>query len=939
MSNPAEKINSTITATEENWQYVHLPHFAKFIRGQHLVAFTQEQLRLCKEVDLPLLRQLAYMSEEELLEKSIAGQEDLLLHMENNTLKQRMENEYRKWETDNLEVITQNQLVPEDLVLGTYVRKQAFTHFLPMYTSDMGQLMEILREIDDSERRILLMGTNTHARILQQQIAKHEHFIESVTNTLPGALTVYNITDGELLYHNDGFENLLGYSREDLEAMKSNIFKLMVHPEDMQIVQDAFAKITSSAPGQVITFENRAKLKNGEYSWVRSYMSLFNDDKVNAPARVTSFITNIEEEKQAMHRLANSEKQLLEAQELANIGSYVQDIETDITEVTPQFLKIYEIEDTKDMHFVRERIHPADRERVALAKQEAIDNNTVFDSEFRYVINGREKIIWARGIVTENNGRQYLRGTIMDVSEKKHMLLKLQRSEILHKQAQLMSHIGNWAWNLSQDRLEMSDEMYRIFGVNQDADMHFDTMMAMIHPDDRQKIKDEVLAAAKSGAPVDVQYKIKTPSNIEKVLHTKGQVLLDDNNTPFKMFGTTQDVTKEYEINKQLKESRELSKKITDTTPSLIALFNVKTMKFAFVNKSFETSLGYDVDTVYTGGIDFVRNIIHNEDRAALATQVATQIRLLQKAPQATDAEAIPEFIFRIMCADGMYRWVHTYGTVFERDAKGNIESVLIVSVDITPQVEAEQQLKHQNVQLQQSNKHLEEFAYIASHDLKEPLRKISTFGGRLASLYAAQIDEEGKLYIEKIISSVQRMQTMIDDLMALSTIGGDKIFAPCDLSAILDETLVTLEYKIQKADAQITSDKLPVITAIPSQFRQLFQNLLSNAIKFAHRDRSPHIRIKLSKPGTAVLKQHQLPQQKSYIQLDFTDNGIGFEKDYAEKIFKTFQRLHGKSQYEGNGIGLAICRKVVENHQGVIFATSEYGEGSTFSVILPVQQ
>ena len=939
MSNPAEKINSTIITTEENWQYAHLPDFAKFIRGQHLVAFTQEQLRLCKEVDLPLLRQLAYMSEEELLEKSIAGQEDLLLHIENNTLKERTEENYRKWETDNLEVITQNQLVPEDLVLGAYVRKQAFAHFLPMYTSDLGQVMEITREIDDSERRVLLMGTNTHARILQQQIAKHEHFIESVTNTLPGALTVYNITDDELLYHNDGFENLLGYSREDLEAMKNNIFKSMVHPEDLQIVQDAFAKVTSSAPGQVITYENRAKLKKGNYIWVRSYMSLFNDDKVNAPARVTSFITNIEEEKQAVDRLSNSEKQLLEAQELANIGSYIQDIERDITDVTPQFLKIYEIENSKDMQYVRERIHPADRERVVRAKQEAIDNNTIFDSEFRYVINGGEKIIWARGIVTEDNGRKYLRGTIMDVSEKKHMLLKLQRSEILHKQAQLMSHIGNWSWNLSQDRLEMSDEMYRIFGLPIGSDVQFDTMMGIIHPDHRQKIKDEVLAAAKSGAQVDVQYKIKTPSNIEKVLHTKGQVLLDDHHIPFKMIGTTQDVTKEYEINKQLKESRELSKKITDTTPSLIALFNVKKMKFAFVNKSFETSLGYDIDSIFTGGLNFVKNIIHPEDRQALADQVVAQINQLQKPPSGTDVEAVPEFIFRIACVGGVYHWVHTYGTVFERDAKGNIESVLIVSVDITPQVEAEQQLKHQNVQLQQSNKHLEEFAYIASHDLKEPLRKISTFGSRLASLYAGQIDDEGKSYIDKIIGSVQRMQTMIDDLMALSTIGGDKIFAPCDLAAILDETIVTLEYKIQKADAQITSDKLPVITAIPSQFRQLFQNLLSNALKFAHKDRNPHIHIKLSKPNSTVLKRHLLPQQKSYIQLDFTDNGIGFEKDYAEKIFKTFQRLHGKSQYEGNGIGLAICRKVVENHQGIIFATSDYGEGSTFSVIVPVQQ
>lgn len=932
----AEKLIHTATGLQ-SWVYTYLPQYAKFIRENHLEEFTRETLRLCREVNLPLLRHLDMLPEEHLWQKSLESQVDFLQHAENNTLKDRTESTYGKWETDDLKVIAQNQLVPEDVISGDYARKQAFAKFIPLYTADINHALAILKEIDDFERRVLLMCNATYTRIMQQQIDRHEYFIDNINNTLPGAIGVYNLTDDEVTYSNKGLENMLGYTQQDRE-FSGNTFATLVHPDDAGNVREAFNKVLSAPPGEVSTAECRLKKKNGEYIWVRSYISLYKDSNDNAPAKITAFIVDIEEEKQKATMLVNSREQLLEAQELTNMGSYVQDIENDVTEVTPQFLHIYELNSADEMHIARSRIHPADKEHVANAKQQALNDNTLFDCEFRYIIGDREKIIWARGLPFMQHGRQYLRGTIMDVSEKKHMLLKLQRSEILHKQAQLMSHIGNWTWNILRNKLEISDEMYRIYGIPSNADMTMADLLQLVHAEDRQRVKEAIDTAIENATGIDEQYRVITANNVHKVLHTKGQVLIDDEGIPYKIFGTTQDVTREYEINRQLKESRELSKKITDTTPSLITLFNVKTMKFTFINKTFDTLLGHDREQIFTEGVNFVATILHPEEKDYVLRETALNMLKMAERP-ADGVETKIELLLRIRCAGNSYHWLRTHATVFDRDAAGNIESILTVSVNITGQVEAEQKLKHQNVQLQQSNKHLEEFAYIASHDLKEPLRKISTFGGRLATTHAALLNEEGKMYIDKIISSVRRMQTMIDDLMALSTIGGDKVFAPCNLNTILDETLVTLEYKIQRSNTQVTAGELPTIVAIPSQLRQLFQNLLSNAIKFAHKDREPRIAIHAHTPSTATLLQHNLPQMKEYVQIDVADNGIGFEEEFAEKIFITFQRLHSKSDFEGNGIGLAICRKVVENHNGSIFATSEPGAGSTFTIILPLRQ
>ena len=225
----------------------------------------------------------------------------------------------------------------------------------------------------------------------------------------------------------------------------------------------------------------------------------------------------------------------------------------------------------------------------------------------------------------------------------------------------------------------------------------------------------------------------------------------------------------------------------------------------------------------------------------------------------------------------------------------------------------------------------------MASHDLKEPLRKIVTFSDRMLTSQSESLTEEGKVFLSKIMESSRRMQKMVNDLLYVSTISGNKEYQLCDLNMILSEALQPLDHKIEELNAIVDFDDLPMIPVVPAQFRQLFLNLVGNSLKFQRKGVLPEIKITHSFLPAKAVTQMELAKAKKYLKIELRDNGIGFDNQYAEKIFAIFQRLHGRSEYEGTGIGLAVCKRIVENHGGIIFAEGKLNEGATFTVIIPV--
>jgi two-component system, chemotaxis family, CheB/CheR fusion protein len=297
---------------------------------------------------------------------------------------------------------------------------------------------------------------------------------------------------------------------------------------------------------------------------------------------------------------------------------------------------------------------------------------------------------------------------------------------------------------------------------------------------------------------------------------------------------------------------------------------------------------------------------------------------------------------------DGEYRWFLGRAIPL-RDDDGKILKWFGTCTDIHDQkmmsdvleqkvVERTMELQKSNAELEDTNAELMQFASVASHDLKEPLRKIHMFSNIIKDRYIPETETAAHDYMNRIINSSARMTKLINDLLSYSRLSVDSFFEPTNFNRVIDEVLSDLELFIDEKNAKIKVDALPEIEAIPGQVRQVFQNLISNSLKFSRADVDPEIRITGDLVEKAEVKAK--PSAKgTFARIILSDNGIGFDKQYSSKIFTIFQRLHSREKYEGTGIGLAITKKIIEKHRGHIFAEGKEGEGSTFIMIFPLKQ
>jgi signal transduction histidine kinase len=271
---------------------------------------------------------------------------------------------------------------------------------------------------------------------------------------------------------------------------------------------------------------------------------------------------------------------------------------------------------------------------------------------------------------------------------------------------------------------------------------------------------------------------------------------------------------------------------------------------------------------------------------------------------------------------------------ILEREEK---EMSLRIARDHLEQVVKKRtaELEEKNKELERRNKELASFGYAASHDLQEPLRKIQTFSDQLMQNQDLRENEKGILH--RIRSAAARMKQLIENLLSFSRVDSNTIlFEFTNLQEILDEVKQDLSEKIQETGAVIETEPLPSLMVVPFQMHQLFTNLLNNAIKFRRKEISPVIKISVRKEYGAAIPGNDLHAEDLYYHICIADNGIGFDQQYAARIFDIFQRLHGQAEYEGTGIGLAICKKIVENHKGIITASGEFNDGANFHIYLP---
>lgn len=328
----------------------------------------------------------------------------------------------------------------------------------------------------------------------------------------------------------------------------------------------------------------------------------------------------------------------------------------------------------------------------------------------------------------------------------------------------------------------------------------------------------------------------------------------------------------------------------------------------------FITAHNYDEEIIFkgykTGGVDYIYKPINPD---LLRVKVGVFVELYRKNHQLMQHEK------KLLATNRSLQ-----KEIEER--KASEEKVRLLN----------EKLVENNAHLKAVNEELDQFAYVASHDLQEPLRKIQVFSDKILS--KANHDEETEKYFKKIISSSKRMQSLINDLLSFSRhslVSSD--FKKTDLGILVKEAMTELEIEIEKTKARIDIDGLPILSVIPNLMQQLFYNLIGNAIKFRKKDVSPVIKIHSEK-----MKQQEIyqftnnPQSDRYYKISVKDNGIGFDDKYSEEIFMVFKRLHSYHEVEGTGVGLSICKKIIEKHNGFIIAESEPDKGSTFIIGLP---
>lgn len=379
----------------------------------------------------------------------------------------------------------------------------------------------------------------------------------------------------------------------------------------------------------------------------------------------------------------------------------------------------------------------------------------------------------------------------------------LQESEALYRQAQALTHIGNWSWTIPTGKVKWSEELYRIYGLDPHGpEMTFEQFESMIHPEDRQRRIEQIRTSLQTLQPQPYVMRVIRPDGRIVILSGKNEIELDNTGAPYRMMGTCQDITTEYYLQQSLQDA----------------------------NKALEDK----------------------------------------------------------------------------------------------------------NRELERTNKELSSFNYVASHDLQEPLRKIKTYSDLIAGS-EHHLSDRGRKYFHSINTSAQRMHQLIQDLLSYSrTHNYIADIAPVSLNTILSEIKEQIDDQIQQTGLILDIGDLPTVQGISFQLYQLFENLVHNAVKYRKAHVVPLIRIHAQKKPGAALDIAGAEVSRDYHIITVADNGIGFAPEFSHKIFEIFQRLHNADEYSGTGIGLAICKRIVQNHEGYITATGVSGEGATFQVYLP---
>jgi PAS domain S-box-containing protein len=786
---------------------------------------------------------------------------------------------------------------------------------------------------------VLVICNETTAQVLtRKKLEESEKRFRNTVKQLPLGICVLKGPDLIAEMVNSTYLHII--DKEEKDVLHKPIFdsvpeaKEKVFPLLQNVFETGIAYFTDELP---VTLNRYKKEELGYFNLV--FYPLKNENGTIEGVTVVSY--EVTEEVKARHLLAESEKAFRDIVMDSPIAMAIFRGHDFIIEMANKTMmhNIWQKEEKDCIGIPLLEVFPElkDQKYPELLRDVLVNGKTIRENEgVAYVdIKGKLKKFYLDYEYTtlyEKNGKASgVMCSVFDVTSKVKARKKVETAEERARLAAEIGEIATWDLNLQTKKLIYSDNILDIFGFAKDTKIVHQDIRSRILPEDEPIVLEAFKKALKTSI-YKYEARIQKMGQTISWIKVHGKIFFDENKEPSKMVGTVMDITAEKESQQVLQKSERKFRILADSIPQLIwtsdTLGNLN-----YFNETFYNYSGYSRAEIEKNGW---LQIVHPDDREE-------NVKLWMEAVK-TGHDFL--FIHRFKRYDGEYRW-QLSRAIAQLDESGKVQMWVGTSTDIEEQknftnqleeqiIERTTQLELKNRDLVNMNIELQSFAYISSHDLQEPLRKIQTFASRLSELDEGNISANAKTYLARIEHSAKKMQNLIQDLLTYSRANSaERVFTKVNINDIAEEVLSDFSDRIEEKNAIVEYLDLGEATLIQFQFRQLLHNLVENALKFSRPGVPPKVKITVTAVHGKSIPNAEF-KDKIYHHLQVSDNGIGFELIYKEKIFEVFQRLNTETEYKGTGIGLAIVKKIVENHKGIITVSSEKGKGSIFNIYIP---
>jgi len=772
--------------------------------------------------------------------------------------------------------------------------------------------------------------------VARKKIEESEQSIRTLVENAPFPIGVYEGEELRITLANQAIMDIWGKGNKVVGKLYTEILPEL---ENQQIFQQIRSVLNSGIPfhakNQLVELERNGSLK--PYYFNYSFTPLIDGSgKIYGVMNTAADVTELHEAKQ---RVEDSEKRFKDSVKQAPIGiaifrgaDYVAEMAND------SYLHLI---DKSERQFIGKPLFeslPETKESLnAIIATIYRTGKAFFGYEFPVNLNrqGNPVIGYYNFVYQPLKEDHVITGfmvVVTDVTATVHANQIIEENEDKLNLIIAASELGMWEFDVERNEAIVSDRAYEILGFSGEKNLTTEQLSAHYHPEDEEMRQAAIHKASETGI---LQYQARLIHKDKSIhwIEVKGKVISNEDGKPKKMIGTIRDITNEKRFQQDLVEREEKFRLLADFMPQHV--WTTDTMGTTnYLNQSVQKYSGLNDEQLK--GNSWLQ-IIHPDDQDETVARWSESLKSGE------------EFLFehRFRNANGEYRW-HLSRALPQKNSQGEIKMWVGLSNDIQDQKifmdkleskvrQRTMELNQKNEELEKLNKELQSFIYISSHDLQEPLRKIQTFSSRILEKDSSSLSDIAKSHLKRMQNSADRMQNLIQDLFAYTrTNAQERKFEKVNLNSIVKEVENIFSEEIEQKNASIVIANKISLCVILIQFRQVMINLISNSLKYAKKDQPLEISIDCKVGYGQVFHVEGLLDQVKYAHIRISDNGIGFSQEDSSKIFEVFQRLHGKEEYSGTGIGLAIVKKIIENHDGLIIANGQPDKGATFDIYIP---